>query len=363
MRTVEVRVVATAVAALILGLLAVPLGPASGAEPNPSAAPSEDDTLTLSTESRTAIVPEDDVERLAGVDRIATAVAVSRRAFPDGADAVVLATAHSFPDALTAAPLAYRGAGPLLLVGQRLAPEVADEIRRLRATTVYVPGAIHAVPYVVEVELRRMGLEVVRLAGTNRFDTAGVIAAELGPGPSDEVAVASGLTFADALSFGPLAAAAGIPILLVAPDRLPGETDAALGALEPGRTIVLGGPHAVSDDVFDALPSPVRHAGPDRYGTATAIAEHLLERGGTGQVAYVATGWAFPDALSAGPVAALGPGPLLLVHGQDPQAAEPTWRWFDGHDADVDGIVVFGGPHAVEPEVVDRLRPYVEGSP
>ena len=56
------------------------------------------------------------VTRLAGTDRIATAVAVSQNSFPTGnAGAVVLARADDYPDALVGGPLAAAKNAPLLL--------------------------------------------------------------------------------------------------------------------------------------------------------------------------------------------------------------------------------------------------------
>ena len=55
--------------------------------------------------------------RLAGVDRVDTAVKISQNSFPanGSANAVVLARGDIFPDALAGAPLAVAKGGPLLL--------------------------------------------------------------------------------------------------------------------------------------------------------------------------------------------------------------------------------------------------------
>src|SRR5690606_32056845 len=55
------------------------------------------------------------LERGAGPDRIATAVAASREGYPTRATTVVLARADAYPDALAGAPLAHARGGPLLL--------------------------------------------------------------------------------------------------------------------------------------------------------------------------------------------------------------------------------------------------------
>jgi len=90
--------------------------------------------------------------------------------------------------------------------------------------------------------------------------------------------------------------------------------------------------------------------GADRYATAAALSASTF---GTGlPVVFVATGAAFPDALSGGPAARITGGPLLLVApGSLPGAttAELT-RLRPGR------IVVLGGPGAVSDGVVEALR-------
>lgn len=77
--------------------------------------------------------------RLAGPDRMSTAVAISQRAFPDGAAVVYLARQDLNPDALVAGALSD---GPVLLVPScgALPAVVADEIRRLGAREVFALG-------------------------------------------------------------------------------------------------------------------------------------------------------------------------------------------------------------------------------
>lgn len=82
--------------------------------------------------------------RVAGQTRIETAVAVSQRAFPDGAPVVYLAEATTFVDAVTAGSLQD---GPVLLV-PRCGPvpeSVLDEVRRLGVEEVAAVGGPAAV--------------------------------------------------------------------------------------------------------------------------------------------------------------------------------------------------------------------------
>ncbi len=82
--------------------------------------------------------------RLEGADRISTAVAISRRAFPDAAAVVYLARSDVPFDALAAGSLQD---GPILLVPScgPLPPVVAEEVRRLRPGMVASLGGRAAV--------------------------------------------------------------------------------------------------------------------------------------------------------------------------------------------------------------------------
>lgn len=280
-------------------------------------------------------------QRVAGTTRMETAIAASQRAFPDGAPAVVIATAGAYPDALVAAPLAVRLGGPLLLVDRRSGAAVLEEVGRLGAEQAVIIGAINGVTAVVQAELLADGLAVRRIAGQSRFDTAALVARELGASPDGEIALTTGLDFADALSFAAFAAARGIPILLTLPDELPADTVEAIDVLGAERTIVLGGVAAVGAAVAADVPSAVRVAGNDRYDTSAAIARLARDRGADLSSVYIATGTNWPDALAAGPVAAKTDGPLLLVGGF--AAKEFLVDVF----GEVDQLVAFGGPAAL----------------
>lgn len=293
--------------------------------------------------------------RLAGDGREETAVLASRAGFAEGARSVVIAAAGAFPDALAAAPLAAREGGPLLLVSRRTATAVLAEVARLGAERAVIVGAVGAVPVVVQAELERAGLQVRRIAGDGRFDTAALIAREVGA-PDGEAVVASGGSFADALAAAPLAAAQGMPILLTAHDALPADTEAALAALGVSRTLVVGGTQAVAEAVAAGLPAPRRVAGADRYATAAAVAALLLQRGGSASTVAVSTGRNYPDALAAGPLAATTRGPLLLVDGADPSAADPAYEFLTAHFAEVTQVLVLGGEAAVSPATASRVE-------
>jgi putative cell wall-binding protein len=304
--------------------------------------------------------------RLAGADRIATAVRLSQAAFPASAAAVVVASGLDFPDALAAAPVAAAAGGPLLLNHRdRLAPEVAAEIDRLGPSTVYLMGGEVAQSAAVEADLAaRQGIEVVRLAGLNRYATASAAASEAvrawreaGQAQAGgDVLVASGMDFPDALAAAPLAAAARMPLLLTDPRAATPETAAALDALNAQSITVVGGPAAVSDAALEQLGAGRarrRLGGANRHATALLLANEAAAAGADAGEILVANGRQFPDALAAGPVAAARGGVLLLSE-REALPAE-TADFVRARAATLTWLRVAGGPAALAESVVSDL--------
>jgi hypothetical protein len=252
--------------------------------------------------------PADAVIRLAGDDRIATALATSRNAFPDGhnAAAAVLANADSFADALTGVPLAARKGGPVLLThAAGLDPRVADELQRVlqSAGTVYLLGGANALGDSIGDAVGGLGFTVTRYGGEDRFETARIIA-EQGLGSPDVVLEVTGLSFADALAAGAAAAEIGGSVLLTNDDTQSTETARYLATHPTAARYALGGQATRAD------PTAQRLAGQDRYATAVLVAKEFFKQP---SVIGIASGQAFADALSGGSNIAAHSGPMLLA--------------------------------------------------
>ncbi|MGI9015839.1 MAG: gamma-glutamyltransferase [Euzebya sp.] len=265
--------------------------------------------------------PEDfTITRLAGDNRVTTAVAVSQEGW-DSSPVVLVASADSFPDALAGGALAADLDAPVLLTQpDALTAATAEEITRLGATSAIVLGGTAAVSEAVAEDLTDAGLTVDRIAGADRYDTAAQIATRLAPFP--EAALVNGEMFADALSAGALAAGPEpVPTLLTRPDDLPDATAAVLRDAGVLEVDIVGGEVVVSATVAEVVQSSGvrvnRLGGPDRYATSALVAGEALSRMTDTTVPLVmATGDAFPDALAAGPFAARTSGLLLLTPGQ-----------------------------------------------
>ncbi|MCA1061409.1 cell wall-binding repeat-containing protein [Rossellomorea aquimaris] len=290
-------------------------------------------------------VVESGMDRIMGEDRYKTAVEISKKGW-DSADTVVIARGDSFPDALAGAPLAYKHNAPILLTDKSsLTGVVKEEIKRLGAKNVIILGGSEAVSNYVMYQLEGMGLDVERIGGDDRWETAANIAASLGGSPEQAV-VANGKNFPDALAVASYAARNGYPILLTDSNELPMATKNALTGIE--NTIVPGGEAAVNTKVFNMLPDATRYSGMDRYGTSAAIATDL----NPSYRVYVANGKNFPDALAGAVLAAKNNASMVLV--QPDMLPAETAKALQAIHANEFNIL--GGENAVSEEVVGKMK-------
>lgn len=294
---------------------------------------------------------------LEGDDRFETAVQVSEDTFPEGADTVVIATGRNFPDALAGSSLAGVYGAPVLLVGGDVPDAVAAEIDRLGATNAFILGGENAVPGSLEDELVGMGLETVRLGGSDRFETANLIAEEtlavMGDGWDGTAFVATGYNYPDALSAGALSAYAGYPIFLGGPEGVSPDTEAAMDDLGVTLALVLGGPDVIALDNAEGVKTTVL-AGADRYETAVVVAEFGSEELGLSWTPFaLATGDRFPDALTAGAAQGIKGGTLLIT----PTASlDPTISAaIEAHSTEIWEVDYIGGLLAISQSVRDAV--------
>ncbi|WP_066058889.1 cell wall-binding repeat-containing protein [Gulosibacter bifidus] len=155
------------------------------------------------------------------------------------------------------------------------------------------------------------------IGGDNRFATADKVAAQVATGTGGTAVLATGVTYPDALAAGPVAAKLGAPILLTMGDKLPAETVTALKRQQPSRVIIVGGESAVPAAAINELKGFLPNAKTERYGgsnrheTAGMLATTFFPDTLT---VFIATGWDFPDALTAGSAATSMDAPILLGH-------------------------------------------------
>jgi hypothetical protein len=283
------------------------------------------------------------VSRLAGTDRIGTAVAISQHVFPTpfgSGGSVYLARMDVFADAMAAGTLTD---GPVLLVPSCAGvPQVVkDEVTRLSPARVVALGGTGAVCDQVLTEAAA-GRQTARLAGVDRYLTSLEIARERAKqGPVTEVYVASGLDSPDAVVGGQLTRG---PILLTGTVDRSADYKVFLDEVKPLRVVGLGGPGAVDDGVLFSIGGDSwrwhggRLEGKDRYGSSAAIAMRQFPE--DADTVYLARADVLADAVASG---ALKDGPVVLVG----QCSLPTATRERIAAARPRQVIALGGPGAV----------------
>ena len=344
--------------ALTAGALAVLLTgaalPASATTADTAAGPAGTTTAEADT---AAAAPT--VDRIAGADRFAVAVNVSKEGYPGGNGVAYLVTGLDYPDALGAAPAAVHTNGPLLLTTRdSIPPVVLAELNRLKPNLVIIVGGPNSVSAAVQTELAGVvsAPVVTRVQGTDRYDTSReLVDYAFGSSGGPIAYVATGRNFPDALSAGAAAGSADAPVVLVdgTQTALDPATSGTLTARDFATVKVAGGPSAVSPGIVTDLDylidSVVRLNGADRYQTSIAINRDGFS---TASRVFLATGSTFPDALAGAALAGTLDAPLFVV----PSTCVPSEVLAEIGQLKASRVTLLGGPAALAPSV-QALQP------
>jgi putative cell wall-binding protein len=175
-----------------------------------------------------------------------------------------------------------------------------------------------------------------RIAGTSRYETNVKLSQRGWPegvSESGAVILATGTGYSDALAAAPLAGSLDAPVLLVPKDGIPAVLATELRRLYAGRQsgmlVVVGGEAAISASVAGEARRILTEAGvttveidrlqgPNRYGTAKAIAERVgvPSEGTFADTAIIVSGQNYPDALAISGLAAAEGVPILPVRAE-----------------------------------------------
>ena len=263
--------------------------------------------------------PASDVTRIYGSGRVETALEVADKLKEtlsvDTFDAIIVANGDNFADALAGSYLANVKGAPILLyrASSGLTDANLEYIRNNLSENgvIYLLGGTAALPESVEEALS--DYEIVRLAGSTRFETNLMILEEAGV-DDEEILIATGWNFADSLS----ASATGLPIILVNSntDTLTEEQIEFFEKYSDNTYTIVGGTVAVSEELENAIEEIIgedvdRVYGETREKTSVKIAEKYFETPETVVVAYSRN---FPDGLCGGPLAYAMNAPLLLTN-------------------------------------------------
>ena len=193
-----------------------------------------------------------------------------------------------------------------------------------------------------------------RVAGPDRYATSAKIADKFGDATNAILASGEPGHYPDALTANYLAGVQSAPILLTQKDETPASVLAQLKDSKVKNITIVGGVLAVSaaqeQALKDADYTVKRVSGQTRSNTNADI----IKEGGDAKsdTALVATGFNFPDALAAGPLAYDEGMPVGITNKADmPDDVIAALK-----AAGIDKAIVLGGEIAVPKSVVDELE-------
>ncbi|MDP2587752.1 MAG: cell wall-binding repeat-containing protein [bacterium] len=321
-----------------------------------------DYTTAVSLILRPEGAPED-LLRVAGADRYATAVATSNKIFPvDGsAESVLLANGSSTADALAGVPLGFTANGPILLIkGNQIPAEVYAELQRVLPAggRVYLLGGAAVINQAQQDFLTAAGYDVKRLAGENRMATSVKVMEELdflrGTSP-DHIYLVNGYAPADALSVAPLAAYLQDGIALTEPGDLSQiiRDYANVNLATITNVTIVGGSAVVPTGVANLFESAGytvdRVGGANRYDTSRLLADKYIDDVPLAPPGVaLASGTSLADALPAGIHAAAQLYPMLLVPKDiTANTCERTVDFLQDYSGRIQGGYIYGGEAVV----------------
>lgn len=193
------------------------------------------------------------IERISGDNRYSTATEIAYRLKEvlkvESFDQALVVYGQNFPDALAAASQAARLQIPILLSnGRKVSDNEKQAIDDLGIDEILIIGGEAVIAKEVQEDL-----EAKRIFGSNRYETALMVAKELNP-LGEKVYIATGEDFADAVTGAVITAKNGGNLLLVGRDSM---TDAAEAYLKEHKAevTILGGEGVVSRKIAETVAS------------------------------------------------------------------------------------------------------------
>ncbi|MDI3075232.1 cell wall-binding repeat-containing protein [Clostridioides difficile] len=259
-------------------------------------------------------------EKLTGADRNETSVKISQKGW-NKADNIVLINDSSISDALSATPFAKSKDAPILLTKNNNLNKLTEkEINRLEAKNVYIVGGLKSVDEKVVSDLKKKGLNVIRISGNDRYETSIKLAKELDKNSNlSKVVVVNGEKgLADAVSMGAISAKEEMPILLTNQNDDMKDIKDLIANKNISKSYVIGGESLFNNkEVNNTLPSVTKIAGSDRTETNSKVISHFYSKDTLNDLYVAKNGMNkqddLVDALSVGVLAGKTESPVVLV--------------------------------------------------
>ena len=211
-------------------------------------------SISSSVESR--LKKEDiKVTRISGSDRFDTSDKLSQEVsrLSKKSSQAILVNGYKNIDALSVSSLATKEELPILLNGRNaLNMSVKNRLKQMNVNKVYIIGGNNSISSDVEKELKGMQISVVRLSGTDRYETSANIA-KYAYKDFDEAIIASGENPVDALAASTLTGKKEAPILLTNKNKIPKSIKKIIEDMDIGKITIVGGESSITDNVMDDM--------------------------------------------------------------------------------------------------------------
>lgn len=273
----------------------------------------------------------ENVTRIAGEDRIATSIEISKEMFNES-DNVVLASGFNFADALSAGQLAAALNAPLILSNDQLDSRTSDEIAKLKPKNMYIVGGENSLSSNIEESVKSVvnDINIERLKGNDRYETSVKVMEKTKEFVDAEyLLIASGKNFPDALSATSFMADHKALMVLSDGNSYPKSNL---------KEIAIGGVNQLPLNGFTGE----RIAGNDRYQTALAIAKRSFE---SNENAILANSKVFADSLSAVSVAKNYKAPIILTDNEN--LTQSTKSYLEN----MNSVTIIGGEKSVSSNI------------
>lgn len=171
---------------------------------------------------------------------------------------------------------------------------------------------------------------------------------------ADSVILVNGYNYPDALVSSALSSQLKAPILLTNGKAIGRDVMDEITRLGAKNVIIVGGSGSMSNELEKSIDSKYnteRIAGSNRYETANKVFDKLSSSGNMGSTGIITSGENYPDALSAGTIAAANSNPILLVR-KDSMSGSTRSRI---DSSTLKNLVVVGGQSSVSSKIEESI--------
>lgn len=314
---------------------------------------------TISVASVEAAAPN--VVRYEGYSRDNVAENVAKAHFSNS-NKVILVNREKFPDAISATNIS-QGRYPVLYTHSGHVTEGTIELMQsMPLDEIYVLGGTLSIGDSVITQLENAtGVKVTRVAGRSRYD-ANVEAVKQSFGRENQVIIASGEVFSDALYGVSYANTVDAPIILTNTNRLEASTVQLLKNMGVNQATIIGGELTVTPAVEKQLKdlgiSSKRIAGRNRYIGSAEVANASYSKP---QNVVIASGEVFSDALVSAPLAQKLDAPILLVRSNRMESTVEDY--LINNLSTLETIYVQGGPLTIKPSLLNPVLEHISENP